>query len=119
MTRLSLLVDACIAPAVIERLRTDGHDAINALETGPDIGDGALLALAARRGYVIVTMDKDFGALVFRDGLTRVGVLRIREATPAAQAERTSELVALYSDDLADGAFVVDDGDKARVKRKD
>jgi predicted nuclease of predicted toxin-antitoxin system len=119
MTPRNLLVDACTAPAVVERLRADGHDVAHAFDTGPDISDAALLAFAAREGRIIVTIDKDFGALVFRDGLSRVGVLRIREAKPAAQAQRASELIALYGGELEAGAFVVDDGDTARVRPKD
>jgi hypothetical protein len=34
---------------------------------------------AAAEGCVIITIDSDFGALIFRDGQARVVVLRLRE----------------------------------------
>lgn len=113
-----LLTDSCVSPAVARRLRADGHDVISALDLPADPGDRAILEMAAAGGRAIITIDSDFGALVFRDGAIRVGVLRIREAKPVTQAERVSQLVSLYGDQLADGAFVTDDGVTARVSTR-
>lgn len=70
--------------------------------------------MAVTEERAVVTIDADFGAPVFRDGAKHVGVLRLREAKPAALAERASQLVRL-SVALLKGAFVADDGDGARV----
>jgi predicted nuclease of predicted toxin-antitoxin system len=110
-----LLIDSCVASAVTRRLRADGHDVLSALEQPSDPGDRVLLERAAAETRIIVTIDSDFGALVFRDRLARVGVLRIREARPDAQAHRVSELIQAHGDQLADGAFVTDDGASVRV----
>ncbi len=63
----------------------------------------------------MVTIDTDFGALVFRDGAKNVGVVRLRDDKPAALAARASELLQDHAADLAKGAFVTDDGDSVRV----
>jgi predicted nuclease of predicted toxin-antitoxin system len=73
--------------------------------------------LAAAEARIIVTIDADFGTLVFRDGATRVGVLRLRQRAPQAMAARASELVSRHADDLEQKAFVTDDGEKARISR--
>jgi predicted nuclease of predicted toxin-antitoxin system len=115
MTALKLLIDACVAQAVVDALRGDGHDVASVRERGPDPGDPAILAIAHAEGRVVVTIDQDFGTLVFRDGHVRVGVLRLRAAKAATLVARARDLLAAHGDALGAGAFVTDDGDTARV----
>jgi predicted nuclease of predicted toxin-antitoxin system len=113
-----LLLDSCVAKDVAARLRADGHDVATVAERGADPGDPNILSIAAREGRALITIDHDFGALVFRDGAKHQGVLRLREAKAAALAERASQLVALNGDDLEAGSFVTDDGDRVRVTKR-
>lgn len=113
-----LLLDSCVALAVLQRLRADGHDIVSVLERDADPGDASILEVAAAEGRAIVTIDTDFGMLVFRDGARHAGVLRLRQALPAELAERASELVAAHGDDLETVAFVTDDGDGVRVTKR-
>jgi len=115
MTPQTLLVDSCVAGAVVRRLRAEGHDVASVAESPPDPGDLAILNRAAAESRIIVTVDTDFGALIFRDGATRVGVLRLRSARAQELADRVSALIAIHGDALAAGAFVTDDGNKVRV----
>lgn len=118
MKKRKLLLDSCVAGIVAVRLRADGHDVATVREHGGDPGDPAILALAATERRAVVTIDHDFGVLVFRDGATHLGVLRLRQTKSADLAERASALVASYGDDLAAGAFVTDDGDRVRVTKR-
>ena len=118
MSMRKLLTDSCVSPAVTRRLRADGHDVLSILEQPADPGDRAILERAASEGRAIVTIDSDFGALVFRDRLANIGVLRLREAPPAEQARRASELVEAHGDDLMGGSFVTDDGATVRVSAR-
>ncbi|MBI1187337.1 MAG: hypothetical protein GC206_08425 [Alphaproteobacteria bacterium] len=112
---MKLLIDSCTPASVTGRLRADGHDVATVAERGLDPGDTAILETAATEGRTIVTIDADFGALVFRDQARHAGVLRLRQATPAVMAERASALIAAHDGELSDGAFVTDDGGSARV----
>jgi predicted nuclease of predicted toxin-antitoxin system len=112
-----LLLDSCIAGAVARRLIADGHDVVTVRERGPDPGDAAIIELAAAERRAIITIDHDFGTLVFRDGAKRVGVLRLREQQPTKLAVRASEFVNAHGDDLEAHAFVTDDGDRVRVTK--
>jgi predicted nuclease of predicted toxin-antitoxin system len=114
---MKLLIDSCVASAVTRLLREQGHDVVSVAERGGDPGDRAILDLAHAEGRAIVTIDADFGTLVFRDQIQRVGVLRLREAPPAALAARALALIDAHVAELAAGAFVTDDGDTARVTR--
>ena len=42
-----------------------GHDTLSAVEKTPGVSDEALLTLAMRERRVLITLDKDFGELVF------------------------------------------------------
>ncbi len=112
---MRLLIDKCLGRTVVTRLRNDGYDAIWIGERADDPGDRAILEEASADSRVIVTIDSDFGALVFRDELARVGVLRLLERPATAMAERARVLLMQYSKELEAGAFVTDDGDRARV----
>ncbi|HYD87805.1 MAG TPA: DUF5615 family PIN-like protein [Vitreimonas sp.] len=118
MKKRKLLLDSCVAKDVAVRLRADGHDVATVTERGVDPGDPMILASAASEGRAIVTIDHDFGTLVFRDGAKHLGVLRLRQLGAVALAARASEIVALYGDDLEAGAFVTDDGDRVRVTKR-
>jgi predicted nuclease of predicted toxin-antitoxin system len=112
-----LLLDSCVAKAVADRLRADGHDAAAVATLGLDPGDAAILDLAVQSGRVLVTLDSDFGMLVFRDGAKHAGVLRLRPMRADALAQRASELIDAHGDDLEGAAFVTDDGDAVRVTK--
>lgn len=118
MKNRKLLLDSCLAGAVARRLRADGHDVMIVPDAGPDPGDAAILELAVKEQRVLVTIDNDFGTLVFRDGAKHIGVLRLRDNTPTGLASRASELVASHGDDLEAGSFVTDDGDRVRVTKR-
>lgn len=118
MKKRKLLLDSCVAPAVLQRLRADGHDIVNVLERGGDPGDALILDIAVAEGRAIITIDTDFGMLVFRDGAKHAGVLRLRQAVASELAERASEDVAAHGDDLEAGAFVTDDGDGIRITKR-
>lgn len=53
----------------VDRLREDGHQVWYAAEMEPGLSDEAVLALANREAALLLTADKDFGELVFREHL--------------------------------------------------
>jgi predicted nuclease of predicted toxin-antitoxin system len=67
------LVDECVDEPIAVRLRRDGHEVLCVSEMELGIADGPVLTLANDRSAVLVTSDKDFGELVFRDGRAALG----------------------------------------------
>ena len=65
---------------VVDRLRADDHSVIFVAEMWPGIGDTEVLAVSRSAEALPITADKDFGELVFRQGLRLCGVLLIRWA---------------------------------------
>jgi predicted nuclease of predicted toxin-antitoxin system len=65
---------------VVERLREDGHHVVYVAEMSPSIPDEEVLQQANAGSAILLTADKDFGELVFRQGLVHSGVVLIRLA---------------------------------------
>lgn len=63
---MNLLADESIDRQIVERLRQDGHYVPFVAEMGPGIADDVVLARANQEGAMLLTVDKDFGELVFR-----------------------------------------------------
>jgi predicted nuclease of predicted toxin-antitoxin system len=115
---LIFLVDECVDQPVAERLRRDGHQVLFVSETGPGVPDDTVLSGAGARAAVLVTADKDFGELVFRDRRAAHGVLLVRLAglSPRAKAEAVSEAVGDRGREMP-GAFTVISPGMIRIRR--
>ena len=66
-----------------EWLRNSGHDAIGIRALGPDPGDRDLLELAESENRVLITLDKDFGDLIHRQGMPHIGLIRLPDVRMA------------------------------------
>ncbi len=64
---MKFLVDRCGGARLAEYLRSEGHDVLESRALGPDPGDPVLLEWAVALGRVLVTIDTNFGKLVFVD----------------------------------------------------
>jgi predicted nuclease of predicted toxin-antitoxin system len=116
---VNLVANEGVDRPVVERLRQDGHDVVYVAELSPSITDEEVLQQANARSAVLLTADKDFGELVFRQGLVHFGVVLLRlaglanatkaEIVAEACRERTAELI---------GAFSVVSPGQIRIRRK-
>jgi predicted nuclease of predicted toxin-antitoxin system len=77
---MRFLADANIPRVLVERLREAGHDVFWAWSAPPRTSDEELITMASREKRVVITYDKGFGDLVFRQRhTTGVILLRLRE----------------------------------------
>jgi predicted nuclease of predicted toxin-antitoxin system len=60
---VKFLVDVCAGKRLAEWLRAGGHDVQEVRERDPDMEDSEILAWACAEDRVVITVDKDFGAL--------------------------------------------------------
>lgn len=86
---MNLLADEGVDRPIVERLRQEGHTVLYIAEMSPGIADDTILAQANATYALLLTLDKDFGELVFRQGLVHAGVILIRLAglQPATKAQ--------------------------------
>lgn len=83
---MNLVADENLDKSLVERLRRDGHDVLYTAEMEPGVEDIVVLRRANEREALLITEDKDFGELVFRQRLVHAGVILVRLAglsTPA------------------------------------
>ena len=77
---MNILADECIDQEIVHGLREAGHDVFYIAEAAPGLSDEEILAMANQNRSLLVTSDKDFGELVFRQQLLAAGVLLLRLA---------------------------------------
>ena len=77
---MNLVADEGVDRPVVERLRQDGHHVVCVAEMSPSAPDEEVLQQANAGSAVLLTADKDFGELVFRQGLVHSGVVLPRLA---------------------------------------
>ena len=100
-----------------EWLGNKGHDVLEAQNLGPDPGDRALLELAESENRVLVTMDKDFGELIYLRRVAHSGLIRLPDVRVARRIEMIQELIDRYGEALQDRAIVTIHGGRVRVSR--
>lgn len=94
---MRILADENVPRPIVAWLRGRGHDVLYAAESRAKSPDADLLAEAEAQGYVVLTEDKDFGDLVYRDRRNSHGVILLRmEDLPAAQ--RLARLRAAWAE---------------------
>ncbi len=114
---LRLLLDENIGILVYDALRSRGYDVKSILKENAGINDERILALAVEEHRILITLDRDFGRLVFRDLRTHGGVLYLRPDKESP--ERIIELllsVFAYGEEKLMGKFVVATDTNVRIR---
>jgi predicted nuclease of predicted toxin-antitoxin system len=115
---VNLLADESVDRQIVDRLRRDGHAVQYVAELEPGIPDDVVLDLANQGADVLLTADKDFGELVFRQRRVASGILLVRLAglSPVRKAEVVASAVNQHSGELP-GAFAVLMPGSFRIRR--
>lgn len=115
---MRILADENIDDGIVEQLRDAGHEIWYVTEMTPGIGDDEVLAQANRHGALLLTGDKDFGELVYRQQRINAGVLFIRLAglTAAAKARMVTRAIDDHGAGMM-GRFTVIAPGQVRIRR--
>lgn len=115
---MNFLADECVDRLIVGRLRKDGHEVVYVAEMDPGISDDTILKTANKAGCILVTTDKDFGELVFRQKRVSSGVVLLRIAgLPALhKADIVSSVIQTHSDKIK-GAFTVVSPGTVRIRK--
>lgn len=114
---MRFIVDESAGAAVVEYLRSSGHDVLAIAEIMRQADDPDILTLALNEARILITNDKDFGELVYRTGQTHHGVLllRLHNESSANRVRVVKSVLANYTDRLA-GQFVVATESSVRIR---
>lgn len=75
---MKFLIDVNIEKQIIEELISLGHDVKCIAEIAPTMKDIDIFKLANAENLIIITNDKDFGEIVFRQNLISTAIVLIR-----------------------------------------
>ena len=75
---MRFVADENLDSQIVSAVRARGHEVLYVAEMAPGIKDDEVLRLARAESAVLITGDKDFGALVFARGLSHAGVVLVR-----------------------------------------
>jgi predicted nuclease of predicted toxin-antitoxin system len=117
MRPLRFLVDVNVGLAVAESLRGAGHDVVFTGDLDWRMSDADMLSLAHRDRRIILTLDTDFGELVYRSRQPHAGILLLRMpgANRREKVQIVQEIVSRYADHLPERFCVYRQG-KLRIR---
>lgn len=102
------IVDECTGIAIVHFLRAQGYDVVGVSEAMPQASDFDILQRAIAEQRIVVTNDKDFGDMVYRDQRRHLGILLLRLADDRTETKIRviAAVLAHYAQHLAN-RFVV------------
>lgn len=115
---MKFLVDENIAASAVRLLRSLGHDVKVVQQAGlAGAEDAVLIHLALNEGRVIVTHDKDFGAILRYPSkeLSGVVLLRLRRPTPQHTTKALERVLAAVPEERMMGHVVIVEDSRIRV----
>jgi predicted nuclease of predicted toxin-antitoxin system len=116
---MKVLVDMNLSPKWLALLEERGHAARHWSKAGePRAHDSEIMAWAGEEGFLVLTHDLDFGAVLAATGALRPSVvlLRAQDVMPEAVGEAILDVLDRYRDELSSGAIAVVDEARSRVR---
>lgn len=115
---MRFLIDTCAGRLLADWLRAGGHDVIRVTDSGADPGDSAVLRRAVDDRRILITMDKDFGALIHRDRMRHAGIIRLPHTTVAERIDLVRTILHRFPEVDLDGALITVRGTRIRIARR-
>lgn len=117
-SELKFLIDVGVGKGVEAYLRKEGYDTKAGRDVDPCMEDEKIVRTAVSENRIVVTMDKDFGELVYHSAMRHCGVLllRLEDATGAEKLHVVESIMNNYSSRIK-GCFCVFQNDKFRIRR--
>ena len=75
---MRFLVDECVCNTVAEFLKENGHTVFSVFEASRGAADDQLLHKCYTENYILITSDKDFGEMIFKNQKLHKGIILIR-----------------------------------------
>lgn len=115
---MNFVADESVDRQIVERLRDDGHSVWYVAEMSPSISDDEVLETANDQTAPLITSDKDFGELIFRQRLVAYGVILVRLSGLRSElkAKIVSSAIADHKNELS-GNFTVISTNIIRIRK--
>lgn len=113
---MRFLVDECVGTSVAAYLKLNNHIVYSVFEESRGAQDDDLLQKCFSENYILITSDKDFGEMIFKNQKKHKGIILIR-CHPNNFKQKIvvlTKLLANYSDKLEKN-FVVLTNENVRI----
>ncbi len=114
---LSFIVDESIDHRIVQLLREADLEIHSVAEISPGTADQSVIELAVEKRSIILTDDKDFGEMVFRQSQDCPGVILLRLAGLdfITRAQLIIDVIKKLGEDIK-GKFVVLNPERVRIR---
>jgi predicted nuclease of predicted toxin-antitoxin system len=114
---MKFLIDRCAGHLIAEWLRSQGHDVVESRDLGPDPGDRVLLEWAHREDRILITIDTDFGQLIFVEHLAHSGLIRLPDVPSLERQQLLEDLLNRFGKEIEEGWIVTVRGGRVRISK--
>ena len=116
--KLKFLVDVGVGKKVEEYLLVKGYDTKTVRSIDKLMPDQEIIRLAALEKRIVITMDKDFGEIVYHSGMDHSGILllRLEDATGSEKQQVIAKILTKYADNMKNN-FCVYQNKKFRFRK--
>ncbi|MFM9904879.1 MAG: DUF5615 family PIN-like protein [Pyrinomonadaceae bacterium] len=99
---MRFLVDECTGPRVASWLADEGHEVFSVFDQARGLQDEDILGKAVVENWILITNDKDFGELIYRERRDHHGIifLRLADERAANKIDVLRQLLAAHADKL-------------------
>jgi len=115
---MKFLLDVNASGAVARWLLTGGIMWRRVGQKDSRMSDDEILRWAVRERRIIVTTDNDFEEMIWRQGKSHCGVLRLENLPRSQRKALVHDVLDRHSKDLESGAIVIALSRKFRVRRQ-
>lgn len=114
---LKFVLDVGVGNKVWQYLTANGYDVKLITAINPSMSDSDILFIAENESRMVITMDKDFGELVYHSGKAHKGVLllRLEDAMGEEKAAVMQFILDNFKDEI-EGKFCVFKNGRLRIR---
>mgnify|MGYP006274560323 CR=1 FL=1 len=106
---MRFLLDVNASGSVAEFLLEKGHNIKR-------MSDHLILKWAVKEQRIIVTTDKDFEAMVWRESRSHAGIIRLENLPRKDRLTLLDRILIKYKDDIEEGAILIATQQKVRIR---
>ena len=114
---MKFLIDRCAGHFLAEWLRNQGHDVLESRDLGPHPGDRVVLEWAHKQARVLITIDTDFGQLIFSERLEHSGLIRLPDVPSVERQHIMEDLLNRFGEEIENGSLITVRGGRIRISK--
>jgi predicted nuclease of predicted toxin-antitoxin system len=116
---IKIIIDMNLPPGLVSILENEGWEALHRSAIGdPGATDSEIMRYAMKGGYIVLTNDLDFGAILAATGWKTPSVIQIRtqDVFPEAIGKMVITTIHQFSDEIKKGALISVDESRSRAR---